>query len=84
MLAKCCNPECDTPFDYREGRLIRCSRKPQNGSAAEGDRFIRHYWLCGKCVSLFVLECDSRMTVRIKPRHEQASAGESCRFVSAA
>lgn len=26
MFMKCCNPNCETPFDYRRGRLIRISR----------------------------------------------------------
>lgn len=69
MLAKCCNPECESPFDYREGRLIRFSRT-LNCENSESQCFIQHFWLCGKCAGLYVFENESETSVRITPRQQ--------------
>jgi len=84
MLAKCCNPECEVPFDYREGRLIRFSRTLSSGQPAENQRLIEHFWLCGKCAGLYVFEYESGISVRIKPRRQESSAEKLSYFVSAA
>ena len=73
MFIKCCNPECEAPFDYREGRLIRFSRTPSSGKPAKNQRLIEHFWLCGKCAGLYVIEFESRVIVKIKPRKQQLS-----------
>jgi hypothetical protein len=83
MIAKCCNPECEVPFDYREGRLIRFSR-PMNGEISENERLIQHFWLCGKCAGLYVFEYESGVDVKIKPRRRELSEKSSAHFVSAA
>lgn len=84
MFMKCCNPECEEPFDYREGRLIRFSRTLSNGNPAENQRLIQHFWLCGKCSGLYVFECESGMAVKIKPRDQELSEENLSHFVSAA
>jgi hypothetical protein len=84
MVLKCCNPECEAPFDYREGRLIRFSSRQSNGECDESHSLIQHFWLCGKCASLFVFEHESGISVRIKPRHQEVSTGNLSHFVSAA
>lgn len=84
MLMKCSNPECEAPFDYREGRLIRFSGNPANGKTVANDPLIRHYWLCGKCAGLFVFEYESGITVRVRPRHQESPRENLSHFVSAA
>jgi len=84
MLAKCCNPGCEAPFDHREGRLIRFSRKLSSGQPAENQRLIEHFWLCGKCAGLYVFEYESGINVRIKPRHQESTEDNLSYFVSAA
>ena len=84
MLIKCCNPECEAPFDYREGRLIRFSGNSANGKTLENHPLIRHFWLCGKCAGLYVFEYESGITVRIKLRHQESSKENLSHFVSAA
>ena len=66
MLIKCCNPKCEAPFDYREGRLIRFSGNSANGKTLENHPLIRHFWLCGKCAGLYVFEYESGITVKNK------------------
>lgn len=84
MLIKCCNPKCEAPFDYREGRLIRFSSKQTHGKFTEAHPFIQHFWLCGKCAGLFVFESESGITVTIKPRQQELSDEKLSHFVSAA
>jgi hypothetical protein len=84
MLIKCCNPKCEAPFDYREGRLIRFSGNPTTGNPAENHPLIRHFWLCGNCAGLYVFEYESGITVRIKLRRQELSKEDLSHFVSAA
>jgi len=63
MLAKCSNPECESPFDYREGQLVRFLK----GQPRVNRPLIEHFWLCGKCSELFVLKQESG-DIRLKPR----------------
>jgi hypothetical protein len=84
MLLKCSNPECEAPFDYREGRLIRFSTKGANGKSAENHTFIQHFWLCGECAGLYVIEHESGISVKIKPRQKELSTGKLSHFVSVA
>ena len=84
MLIKCCNPKCEAPFDYREGRLIRFSGNPANRKPAENHPLIRHFWLCGKCAGLYVFEYESETTVRIKPRRQELFKENLSHFVPAA
>jgi hypothetical protein len=82
MLAKCCNPECEAPFDYRQGRLIRFSSKPVNGKSSENLILIQHFWLCEKCAGLYVFEYESGVSVRIKLRHQKPSEENRFYFIS--
>ena len=84
MLIKCCNPACEAPFDYREGRLIRSSSKAANGKASEDHPLIQHFWLCGKCSVLFVFEYQSGIGVKIRSRNQEMSEKALSSFVSAA
>jgi hypothetical protein len=83
MITKCCNPECEEPFDYREGRLIRFSRAMSGGEHAENRQWIEHFWLCGKCSGIYVFECNSGISVNIKPRDRELSQDDIPHFVSA-
>ncbi len=80
MIMKCCNPRCEAPFNYREGRLIRFSSKLTNGKPSENHPLIQHFWLCGKCAGLYVFEYESGMSVRIKPRRQELSEEKSFLF----
>lgn len=69
---KCCNPECNTPFDHREGRLVRFSGTITNARTLESQSFVQHFWLCGKCAARFVFDTGSGRT-RLKVRDEHAN-----------
>jgi hypothetical protein len=67
MLEKCSNPDCDSPFDYCEGRLIRFS--PTDTYSSERTRNVEHCWLCGECSEryLFAFERAGGMKIRLYP-----------------
>jgi hypothetical protein len=81
---KCCNPTCQKPFDHREGRLVRFSRKLASRKPCEDDHLIEHFWLCGKCSGLYVFEYNSGMNIKIRPRDRKLSEGNPSHFVTAA
>jgi hypothetical protein len=84
MLMKCCNPKCEAPFNYREGRLIRFSKKVNSSKSPENRLLIQHFWLCEKCSALYVFEFEAETSVKIKPRRQESSAEKLSYFVSAA
>jgi hypothetical protein len=84
LFIKCCNPECEAPFNYREGRLIRFASNPNKGNPTAIKSVIQHFWLCGKCAELYVFEYGSGTAVRLKPREPEFSEERLCRSVSAA
>lgn len=82
---KCCNPECEALFDYREGRLVRFAIPAAGGRRSGGQTTIQHFWLCGKCSEEFRFERDSNTQIRLRPREEKVRPRrESSDFVSAA
>ena len=68
MYMKCCNPDCNAPFDYREGRLVRVSKTPLRGNAGEVRGLIEHFWLCGTCAGPYVLEHEYGMPIKVRLR----------------
>jgi hypothetical protein len=66
MLEKCSNPDCDWPFDFREGRLIRFG--PTDTKSPGQDRVVEHFWLCRECSERFVFahERDAGMKTRLR------------------
>jgi len=83
MFIKCCNPECQAPFDHRHGRLVRFSTSPAEGKPSTNQPSIQHFWLCGKCAGIFIFEFESGLSVRIKPRDEESSEELFSRSASA-
>jgi hypothetical protein len=84
MLAKCSNPECESPFNYREGRLVRYSRSLSNGEFAENQLLIEHFWLCGKCAGVYEVVYAQGIRAKIRPRNLELSEKSLPHFVSAA
>jgi hypothetical protein len=84
MIVKCCNPMCEAPFDYREGRLIRISSNLTDEKTTENHSSIQHFWLCGKCADLYEFEYESGINLKIKPDHQELSERNHSYSVSAA
>jgi len=84
MITKCFNRACQTPFDYRDGRLVRFSRKSANNNQEETYQFIEHYWLCGSCSDLYKFECEEGMPVGLMRREQAVPQSNLSYMVSAA
>jgi hypothetical protein len=69
MVNHCANPQCCKPLHYlREGRVYVFD---VTKSLAAGDRMPRrmeHFWLCGACSEIYLLEQVEDRTVRIVSR----------------
>jgi len=74
MFARCLNPDCGVPFNYREGRLIRYCKPPLDGQFPADYHCVEHFWLCGSCSELYVFEYErgAGMKIRLRPRERQA------------
>jgi hypothetical protein len=84
MYMKCCNPGCNTPFDYREGRLMRVSKASLKGRSSEMQSLVEHFWLCGKCAGDYVLEHQSGMPIKVRLRDTASVHAGKHSLVSAA
>jgi hypothetical protein len=84
MLIKCCNPECQAPIDYRQGRLMRFTGTPSSGNDPKNRHRIQHYWLCGKCAELYVFDFESGTGVKLKPREQESSVENPSHFTNSA
>jgi len=62
MVAKCANPTCNEPFDYRTGRLffvhVCCARD----EARPNSHGVQHFWLCAMCCEAQVGEFHNKRT----------------------
>jgi hypothetical protein len=82
MLLTCANPECSSQFDYREGQLIRAPKRRTAGDLDKPSE-IKHFWLCGRCATLYVLEYRKGQGVIIAPQPLGRNAREASRVVAA-
>ena len=76
MLAKCSNPDCGKPFDYRQGRLVRLCRSSLGSTPfVEEKTVIEHFWLCGNCSGRYQIRRESGI-IRMKPCVNNSAAEE--------
>jgi hypothetical protein len=68
MFAKCSNPQCGAPFDYREGQLIRFSKSALDDQSSTDQHRVEHFWLCGSCSKLYEFEYNVGAGMKIKLR----------------
>ena len=69
MVNHCANPQCCKPLHYlREGRVyvFDVTRPVANGERTP--RRMEHFWLCGACSEVYLLEQGEDRTVRISAR----------------
>ena len=67
MFSTCANPECQKPFDYHQGRLLRFHSERSQGDFSE-DFCLRHFWLCAHCSGAYLLEYQIGLGVVIRLR----------------
>jgi len=78
MFAKCSNPDCGVPFDYREGQLVRFCKSPPCGQSRADFQSVEHFWLCGRCSELYVLVNEHGTSMKVRalrhPAHQCEAA----------
>lgn len=84
MFAKCSNSDCGAPFDYREGQLVRSCKSPSAGQSPADQCRVEHFWLCGSCSKLYVLEYKLGEDMQIKLRINQLRESVAVSFIKAA
>jgi hypothetical protein len=67
VIDQCANPRCNKPLHYlREGRIFVFDLPDPNLPTPGGRaRRLQHYWLCGACAEIMVLEQTSEMEIRV-------------------
>jgi hypothetical protein len=83
MFAKCSNPQCRAPFDYREGQLIRLCNSPLADPSPADQNHVEHFWLRGSCSRLYVSEYRLGEGMKIKLRVREPQADVALSFVTA-
>ncbi len=70
MVNHCANPQCCKPLHYlREGRIYRFNvLSDATPSAEKSMRKVEHFWLCGVCSEIFMLEQTSEAGVRLSAK----------------
>jgi hypothetical protein len=68
-VSNCANPECAKPLHYlREGRIFVFNvQDSSEETSGEKQTHLEHYWLCGACSPMFVVENRSN-NIRLVPR----------------
>lgn len=84
MFAKCSNSDCGAPFDYREGQLVRSCKSPSAGQSPVNQHRVEHFWLCGSCSKLYVLEYKLGEGMKIKLRVKELREVIAVSFIKAA
>jgi hypothetical protein len=84
MFSVCANPDCQAPFDYRQGRLFRFHKDNPAGERAPNTHSVQHFWLCGVCCGAYTLEYRDGYGVLIKDRPQTSDSLETLRFIAAA
>ncbi len=58
MVNNCANPQCNKPLHYlRDGRVFVFDvAGARIGPDGKRERQLEHYWLCGDCAPLMVVE----------------------------
>ena len=84
MFARCSNPNCGVPFDYREGRLVRYCKPSLDGQFPAGHHCVEHFWLCGSCSDLYLFGYERGAGMKIKFRARELRERPGLSFATGA
>ena len=82
MFSACANPDCQVPFDYRQGRLFRFHKDHLAGEKPPNTHSVQHFWLCSVCCGIYTLEYRDGYGVLIKVRPEIADNADALRLIA--
>jgi hypothetical protein len=83
LLTKCANPECATPFDYRQGQFFRFPKNTCDGEQPANLHSVQHFWLCGDCSEIYTLSYWSDRGVVLTQVFARPAGSESRRLIAA-
>jgi hypothetical protein len=78
---KCAHPECNSDFDYGQGRLYRFQQTPQQEKQPSHWHAVKHYWLCSRCCENFTIEYQKGLGVLLMERLEKLAGAQPCYFI---
>ena len=81
MYLKCAHPECDSDFDYGQGRLYRFQQTPLQEKQPSHWHAVKHYWLCTRCCENFLIEYQKGLGVLLMERLEKLAGGQPCYYI---
>jgi hypothetical protein len=84
LFSVCANPDCQTVFDSRQGRLFRFHKDHAVGEKPPNTHCVQHSWLCGVCCGGYTLEYRDGCGVLIKGSSETSHNLDTLRFIAAA
>jgi hypothetical protein len=84
MVSACANPECQAPFDYRQGQFFRFHKGHPAGEEPLNTHSVQHFWLCGVCCRAYTLEYRHGSGVLIKPGSGTSCNSDILRIIAAA
>lgn len=74
MVNHCANPQCGKPLHYlREGRVYVFDVTRYAAAAADRTHRMEHFWLCGGCSDIYLLEQTSDEGVRLSNRQARSN-----------
>jgi hypothetical protein len=82
VIETCANPECGKILHYlREGRILTFAIVELRRDAGGVQRRVEHYWLCGRCSSLFTLKREGEViSLVIRPSVFVSNANDNRAF----
>jgi hypothetical protein len=83
MFTVCANPDCDTEFNYDEGRLFRFHKDHPAGHPPN-THAVQHFWLCRTCAQSFTLEYQHDRGVLIKDLPETSNDPKVYAYIAVA
>ena len=84
MFARCANPDCGAPFNYRQGQLFRFLQRDPLTQALTSTDSVRHLWLCKTCSELYTLVYRPGLGVVLDRRSQALSGKHEPRLIAAA
>lgn len=74
MVNHCANPQCGKPLHYlREGRVYVFDVTRYAVAAEDRTHRMEHFWLCGVCSDVYLLEHTADSGVRLSDRQSRSN-----------
>jgi len=72
MVDYCANPNCMKPLHYLREGIIYIFEVPDSESGNRTGHQLEHYWLCGDCSAIHLLERTANQEIRLVPKHRSS------------